>query len=472
MSHKMVMPSNGYSPEYMELIESLRRHIPLYERLVLDNLLFLLDRHANNPDYPFIDTKVNLISGKDFAARTSGLDIYSRDIIYAWIQGRGLEALAAHLAWIPKAVSLPETRRLSLKRRLKQMLVSVLESMEALRQKNGGRLFFIVSIQGIPLQLDSRGQIQTLNAIPGPANFSDLFYAKGLYAAGRVLGRQEVCSRAEIFFRGVISAILSGTFVSDQQNMDPKNKVGEVPGRISHGPFMIALGGVALLLKSTVDQEWADLGETLIRHILQHHLSWGRFKGLEVWDFVEYLDSDGKPWRSSGQVILDPGHCIEYIGLSAKVLLTARAVGLATKSMQGLDSECREIFPVLLNQAFRLGFNMDQGGICKTYDLISRQPINTDMPWWSLPETLRTCVYLALLWPDLELAPLLTIYQQAHNAFFKHYVNADVYSMAYQTRDITGNPVEVVPAVPDADPCYHTGLSILDVLEVLYQNQS
>ena len=142
-------------------IESLREYIPAYEELLADNLSLLLDRHARNPDYPFIDTKLNLISGKDFALRTAGRDIYSRDILYGWIQGRGLEALAAHLAWIPNAVSLPETRKISLERETRQLLASVMESMEPLRAKNGGRVHFMLSTDGTPLQ-SSRSSSEVL----------------------------------------------------------------------------------------------------------------------------------------------------------------------------------------------------------------------------------------------------------------------------------------------------------------------
>ena len=36
--------------------------------------------------------------------------------------------------------------------------------------------------------------------------------------------------------------------------------------------------------------------------------------------------------------------------------------------------------------------------------------------------------------------------------------------MAYQTRNASGEPTDVIPATPDADPGYHTGLAIIDFL--------
>ena len=39
--------------------------------------------------------------------------------------------------------------------------------------------------------------------------------------------------------------------------------------------------------------------------------------------------------------------------------------------------------------------------------------------------------------------------------------------MAYQTRDALGKVIKVIPATPDADPGYHTGLSIIDFITIL-----
>ena len=38
--------------------------------------------------------------------------------------------------------------------------------------------------------------------------------------------------------------------------------------------------------------------------------------------------------------------------------------------------------------------------------------------------------------------------------------------MAYQTRAADGNPVDAIPATSDADPGYHTGLSLIDVISI------
>jgi len=447
----------------------LTEFIPIYEHLLADNLSLLLDRHDRRPDYPFIDTKLSLISGKDFEERTQGYDITGRDVIYSWIQARGLEALAGHLAWIPTARTLGSAHKNALASRSRHLLVTVLDTMESLRQVNTGRLSFMLSTSGVPLQVEDDGRVTAFDRIAGDANFSDLFYAKGLYAAGHALHRPGICANAEVNLRQIINAIFTRSFASDQQPMDPRNRIGEVPGRFSHGPYMIALGGVATLLESTAHQEWAHIGATLIQHILDHHVNHGQFAHLPAWDFVEFIDSNGDPWRTGGIILCDPGHSIEFVGLACNVLLAARATGTLSGDLADTEQRCREALPALFKHVFELGFSAREIGIYKAIDLITRQPCNTTIPWWSLPETLRAGALLMTLWPDRELQDTLKIFRKSHSAFFGHFVNPAVYSMAFQTLDVAGNPADVIPAVPDADPCYHTGLSLLDVLSVLYR---
>jgi len=67
--------------------------------------------------------------------------------------------------------------------------------------------------------------------------------------------------------------------------------------------------------------------------------------------------------------------------------------------------------------------------------------------------------------------PLAKIAVTCSNAFLRYYVRPAVHCMAIQTLDQNGQVAPVIPAVPDADPCYHTGLSIIDALETLEQTQ-
>ena len=59
----------------------------------------------------------------------------------------------------------------------------------------------------------------------------------------------------------------------------------------------------------------------------------------------------------------------------------------------------------------------------------------------------------------------MAVWRKAHKAFFANYWRGSP-AIAYQTRDRNG-PVDFVPATPDLDPGYHTGLSFLGGIEAI-----
>jgi mannose/cellobiose epimerase-like protein (N-acyl-D-glucosamine 2-epimerase family) len=439
----------------------LRSHCDEYERIAAENMALLLNRYERDGDYPFIDTKLNLITGDDHPESPDELTIYSRDVIYGWIQGRGLEALVGHIRWLDNACSLPESQRAELRRGLMAMLAEIVPNLERLRARMDGRLSFMFTRDGTPLERVEDGGLVPLAERPEDPNHTDTFYAKGLFCAAKLMGDDALAAEAEAYYARVVEDILEGKFISDQQPMDPKNPVRPVPGRLSHGPYMIALGGVAVMAAgSDHPAAWGDRGERLIHHILGNYVNRGQFAGLKTWDYVEFIRPDGTPYDVDGTIMCDPGHALEFVGLAAKTLLAME--GLA--NADALKVDCADAFPGILTHTFALGFNEEAGGICKGYDLAARNLLNSDMPWWSLPETLRACALTLALYPELDAAPITAIFEKAHAAFVGRFLNPAVANMAYQTRDASGNPVPTIPAVPDADPGYHTGLSLLDVV--------
>jgi hypothetical protein len=87
--------------------------------------------------------------------------------------------------------------------------------------------------------------------------------------------------------------------------------------------------------------------------------------------------------------------------------------------------------------------------------------LNPLRPWWSLPEAIRAA---ALLWRHTGDPRVLAVWQRADAIFFDRFWRGDP-PIAFQTRDGSG-PVDHVPATPDLDPGYHTGLSLLAAAEV------
>ena len=123
--------------------------------------------------------------------------------------------------------------------------------------------------------------------------------------------------------------------------------------------------------------------------------------------------------------------------------------------------------PIILERNFKNGYIPAAGGISKAFDLSSRTHLNSDMPWWNLPETIRAAALcLMRATSDKETALCLRILRDCHNAF-REFTRPDLYLMAYQTRAINGHPVEAIPATADADPGYHTGLSLIDAIGVI-----
>jgi hypothetical protein len=445
--------------------EAVRAAGPSHETMIVSVLDAILDRHARDPAYPFVDTKVNIMTGEDFPPGPDpARDFKSKRVVYGWIQGRGLEALAGHAEWLPESRVLPESGKRNRVGRIDRMIRDVLEAMERLRARNGGRVPFMMTTQGQPLGVSDAGTLEPIALDPHLRGFGDLFYAKGVYAAARHLRLEGKCAEAEALLKDLLVRIETQGFATDQQPFDPKNKVRPVPGRKSQGPFMIGLFGIGLVAGAAASAEWFERGCRFIRHLLDHHVIHGRDSGLEPYDFVEAIDEAGRPGVDGGMIICDPGHAAECVGAMARFLREARRAG-AGSVPDALFDECRRVLPRVLLHIFELAWNANAGGLCKTYDLAGRCPINGDLPWWSLPETLRAAALLLRLFPDLENAiEVRRVLAECSNALLFRAVNPRARLLAYQTRNARGDPVDVIPATPDADPGYHTGLAIIDFL--------
>lgn len=440
-----------------------------YETILLGVLDAILDRCGRRKNYPFIDTKIDVLTGRDFDLLDSGRGMRSSGCVYSWIQGRGLESLAGHALWLPRCSLLDAAGRERRTREIRRILSRTVAAMEWVRRKQKGRMSFCFDTSGRPLEIVNRFSARPLLSPPPPgSNISDLFYSKGLLAAALFLGQKKLATDALCYLERVLRDIETGNFYSDQQSFDPKNRVGPAPGLNLQGPWMVALSALALAGNAAGDsacRRYFDAGERFIRHVIANHVNMGNRRLLRKYDFFEAVDSVGQPVLQNNRVICDPGHALEFVGLAAKLLLAARRRGLEGRHA-GLFALCRRALPEIFRHVFKLGFNRRAGGICKTFDLVARIPVNTDMPWWSLPETMRAGMgLLALGVAPRHRRAIARAVAECSNCFLLHYVKPEVHFMAVQTRDRRGRPVDVIPATPDADPGYHTGLSMIDFLE-------
>ena len=440
-----------------------------YATICRANIVAVADRFEQREDCPFIDTKLDLKTGRDFRADDP---IRGRDAIYGWIQGRGLEALAGHAAWLAQYDD-PESQTLAA--RLRAIAEPVLVSLRQMRAKNDGHLYFFMRPDGTPFALDDDGQPQNIPLDADAAsNFSDLFCAKGMIAGARLLADEAALREATDYAQRVSADLWARRFVSDQQPLDPTNPIAHVPGRFDHGPYMINLGTCALNA-AIGDTQAIEEGLRLIDYELAYYANRnGRISDFSDGDFWESIDDKGAPYRDGeGRVLCDPGHSLEFVGLALKFARAMRASGAGRPSQLRVLGQHLTHMPAILRQNFANGFLPGPGGICKAFDLVTRQHLNTDMPWWSLPETIRAA---ALCWRESADAETqqtcLQIWTACHNAFFAHFIRPEVHLMSIQTRCEDGSVSDSIPATADADPGYHTGLSLLDVIAAVNESVS
>lgn len=129
-----------------------------YRLMVLCVLDAILRRSERDPDYPFIDTKLHLLTGRDYPADDP---IRGQNAIFGWIQGRGLEALAGHDGWLGRQNDLDESLRQEFHQRIVRVLSRVVAQMESIRLARG-HIFFMMRPDGTPVRVGSDGRVVPL----------------------------------------------------------------------------------------------------------------------------------------------------------------------------------------------------------------------------------------------------------------------------------------------------------------------
>ncbi len=405
-----------------------------YNALIEKSLTLILDRFesSRNP-YGFIDTKFNIVTGADF---TGGEPHFRKDFIFGWIQGRALESLAKHEEYFAAG------KRYDLCRRIHLAMEKLCRKLEDCRRRHH-RISFAMTPDGAPLG----------NPVEKSRTFADLFYGKGLLCAAAALHDKVLLGTAQEILQQVFNDIEAETFVSGQQSFDPKNPASDPsPEKVSEGPRMIALGALADLIKIMPEKAlYAAKAAEYINFILDNHTL---ESGGKLCFFEDIHREKRTPFAVNGYLLCDPGHGLEFTGLAGRVLRMMKA----EKLLDGeLFHRSAEMLPQIFIRLFDLGFQKSAGGIVKSADAVTGEILNSDMPWWSLPETIRAAREVAALFPAAA-GEVLPRAAAAANAF-ELYIQAN--GFACQTRDAAGRIVNVIPACPDADPGYHTNLCLM-----------
>ncbi len=516
------MHTKAYLLSDSPAFEEIAGVFPFYYDWLPRVIEWMVERFENRPDYPFLDTKYDVINRRDFSSADG---LRGPDGIFGWIQGRGLEALAYHAEWLRDSSRVdPEMK--SLVDRIECVVSTLYHTLREIRSNNHGHLCFLMDREGNRIEPDMGGRSSTRR--PGAARgadreveddiycFADMFCAKGMFAAASLLSDRAGLDEAREYLRAIESSLWDGGFRNGQVTLQENGRVKSEDTRVraqsnqkqaqgahlgahlrEQGPYMIFLGALATVVGRPGEEweEWAsESGTRIIDHIMRYHVAHDDVEGsIRKNDLWERVNEDGLPAVEDGKIVSDPGHSLELVGLAATFLQRMRrsgsvvseydrgdggggstrrhgaqhrsgrhrGVGIHDRKIRGYE----ERLPAILFRNFSNGFQDRAGGICKTFDCISRRLINDDMPWWSLPETMRSAVTAYRYTHDeRDRARCLEIFSKCHNAFLQHYIRPTQPPLWAQTRDAHGDIVDVIPSCSDVDPGYHTNMSVIEAM--------
>lgn len=360
----------------------------------------------------FLNTKVNSLSLADYGEFDG---VRGPAYLYGWIQGRGLEAVATHAEFF-------EAEEPSLAAELDEAGVALYHALRDL-QRRDGHGYFCYDLDLNPVYVGSDGLLHKQSAADRVFTYSDAFFAKGLIAGAARYAPADLPEHLA-YLAEIVDAIEQRRFQMDEsRHLSPHSAFAEPE---DFGPRMILLGAAGILHRIGRG-DCSAFADRFITHVLERH-----------------CDSENGVLRNvPGVDVCNAGHAIEFVGFSMDHLQGSAEPALVRKLQSVLIS------------SFTRGFVGP--GLCLSVSAATGMCLSPYCPWWSLPETIRSAALCFAVTGD---GNVFNIWQQADNAFFTHYWRGTV---AYQTLTRDG-PVDFVPATPDLDPGYHTGLSLLSAI--------
>jgi hypothetical protein len=435
--------------------------IDLYELIITRVMECIVSRYNRRDAYPWVDTKIDILTGKDYNQDDL---VRGPNTVYGWIQGRALEAIADHCVFLDSERDAPVELTANLKVILEKVLVAVVKA----KQLNNGRIPFFMDTDGEAIAFNKDMQKTFVKCNANDAfTYSDLFCSKGMYKAAKLLGQDKLASQAADYCCDVTRAIINKDFISGQFSFEKFTFCDSDATVNLIGPYMLQLSAIESLLSNSEDVEIAKDGILLIQHLLDTNVNLNnKWPWLKPYDCVEVFAGNTN-LTPADNVITDPGHTLEFVGLSLKFVDVVNKLKLASQINEDIGLIVNNLTEIFF-RSFSTGFSSAEFGIHKTVNLLTRKPVNDNMPWWSLPEAMRTAMYLLKYHDSNQLRNrIFSVYSSCHNAFIKHYLRPDVHYMAVKTLSCEGIPIDDIPAVPDADPGYHTGLSLIDCINII-----
>ncbi|KQW79202.1 hypothetical protein ASC89_12975 [Devosia sp. Root413D1] len=364
----------------------------------------------------FVNTKLNPLTLIDYAAVDGWR---GPDHVYGWIQGRALEAIVTHASAF-ESTDPDLTLALDVAGR---RLYTALDKLRAA----DGHVYFCYDRDMRPIRFE--GEVFVPQTQPADIySFSDTFAAKGLVAGAARYAPADLPRQLAALAK-VIAAIEDDRFQIDEKL--PLGREMLEAEAADFGPRMIMLSAGALLT-GIGHRNLAGFADRFIGHVIDN-----------------YFDpASGLLRNVPGEDRCNVGHGIEFVGFALDYLEA------------DVDPELLRVLETILVSSFDRGFVGP--GVRLVVSAASGAPISPYCPWWSLPETIRSA---ALCHERSHSAESLRVWQKADEVFFRDYWRPGT-GIAYQCLTDDG-PIDYVPATPDLDPGYHTGLSLLAAIDVV-----
>jgi len=377
-------------------------------------LTWMLDRPPLQGVY--LNTKMNPLTLVDYSAADGWR---GPDHIYGWIQGRGLEAAVTHAAAFA-------TIDPGLSARLDAAGRRLYPALDALRARDG-HAYFCYDRDMTPIRFEGDRPVPQTQPT-GIYTFSDTFVAKGLVAAAARYAPHDLPRQLDGLAK-VIAAIEGGRFQVDEKLPLGPATIAAEPGDFGIRMIMMSAGA---LLSRIGRPDLAGFMDRFIAHVIDNHFD----------------DATGLLRNVRGEDRCNVGHGIEFVGFALD-FLPADA-----------DPALLQVLERILVSSFDLGFKPP--GVRLAVSAATGDVLSPFSPWWSLPETIRSA---ALCHERSGSAQSLRVWQRADEVFFRDYWRPSA-GIAYQCLTEAG-PVDYVPATPDLDPGYHTGLSLLAAIDMV-----
>jgi hypothetical protein len=369
---------------------------------------------------------------------------YSKNKIYSWIQGRALETITEYIKNIDLA-NLDKSKLISYGDILYKKLYSLIDNNDYLLNK-----------LNIPFVFDANDTDIPYSSFDNPT-ITDMFVLRGVLSYATLRGFEKDYDVLTNKLRYIIKIALDGNLINDQINFETGELKNYYTDRIGIEGVMLSIGASQILFDNTQDFEDLLLGYNSINDILSNFI----VEENNKFYISDYLNKDKKPLYNNGDIVNNPGHCIEIIGLALQFLrLNERLL---------LDNVTFNIFKVRENLA-NIGLNHYNLGINKNHTINlqvlikRREVVNNNCPWWSSFEALRMISEIYYLTKDIKYIDLLTLqFDCIENIYLKDLKR----NIPLQNVNSEGEKVNSIPATPDIDMGYHTSIPSFDVLDIL-----